>query len=145
MRTEFVIRDLVLDEVACRFESVQMLIKDNFNRIKGSYENGELDEAAIIGRLVMPYGREANSVRIHMDHFASRLAKTGLMREAALVLGWNNFQFSTAGVTRQPNELRAMNSTSVLLRKHFSPEILAQLCAEGAALSEDEVCKIAVM
>ncbi len=28
---------------------VQMLIKDNFNRIKGSYENGELDEPAIAG------------------------------------------------------------------------------------------------
>ena len=108
-------------------------------------ELGELDEAAIIGRMVMPYGREANSVRIHMDHFASRLAKTGLLREAALVLGWNNFQFSNARVNRQPNELRAMKSTSVLLLKHFSPEILAQLCAEGAALSEDEVCKIAVM
>lgn len=108
-------------------------------------ELGELDEAAIIGRMVMPYGREANSVRIHMDHFASRLAKTGLMREAALVLGWTNFQFSNARVTRQPNELRAMKSTSVLLLKHFSPEILAQLCAEGAALSEEVVCKIALM
>lgn len=28
---------------------VQMLIKDNFNRIKGSYENGELDENAVAG------------------------------------------------------------------------------------------------
>src|SRR5882724_12498663 len=28
---------------------VQMLIKDNFNRIKGPYENGELDEEAIAG------------------------------------------------------------------------------------------------
>jgi penicillin-binding protein 2 len=28
---------------------VQMLIKDNFNRIKGSYENGELDEPAVAG------------------------------------------------------------------------------------------------
>lgn len=108
-------------------------------------ESGELDEAVVIGRLVIPYLREANSVRILMDHFALRLAKSGFLREAALVHGWTNFQFSSAHFARQPNELRAMNSAAKILSENFSPDQVRELCAEGATLSENEICALAVL
>jgi tetratricopeptide (TPR) repeat protein len=107
-------------------------------------EMGELDEAAIVGRLAMPYLHESNSVRMSMDHFALRLAKTGLLREAALALGWTSFQYLSAGYIRQPNELRSMNSTSKILSEHLPPDEITRLYADGTQLSEREVCNIAV-
>ena len=123
--------------------------KVNWGWIYGNYlgmlvETGELAEAAGIARLAMPCLREANSTRRVMDHFALRLAKAGRPEEAAVVHGWINDHFTSKRITRQPNELRAMNSTASLLRDQLSPGVLARLLADGAQLTEQEVCRVAL-
>ena len=107
-------------------------------------EAGELAEASEVGRLAMPYLREANSIAILLDHYALHLAKAGQMETAARLHGWINTYFLSKRITRQPNELRAMNSAAKMLREHFTPEVLTRLCAEGARLSEAEICNLAV-
>ena len=107
-------------------------------------ESGELAEALEIGRLAMPYLREANSVAILIDHYTLRVAKAGHLVVAARLHGWINAYFLSKRRARQPNELRAMNSAAKILREHLAPDVLAQLCAEGALLSEPEICNLAL-
>jgi hypothetical protein len=73
------------------------------------------------------------------------MAKTENLTASAQIHGWINAYFLHKKITRQPNELRAMSSTAALLREHLAPDLFTQFCAQGAQLSEDEVCKIAVM
>ena len=108
-------------------------------------EVGELAEAAEVVRLTMPYMVETKSIRFNMDHFALRQAKEGRMEEAARIHGWINALHARKNITRQPNELRAMNSTAALLRERLAADLLMQLCAEGAQLSDDEVCRLVLV
>ncbi|CAN5161404.1 hypothetical protein BH11PSE10_BH11PSE10_16970 [soil metagenome] len=108
-------------------------------------EADELAEAAEVVRMTMPYLCETKSMRSTMDHFALRLAKSGCTEEAARIHGWANNQFAGKHITRQPNELRAMTSTAALLRQQLPTELMAQLCTEGAELSEQEVCRLALL
>ena len=94
-------------------------------------ESGQLAEALEVGRETMRFLREANSAWMIMDHYALRLASAGDMEAAARVHGWINAEFLRRGNTRQPNELRAMNSTARILNTHFSAVVLGNLCAES--------------
>jgi hypothetical protein len=108
-------------------------------------ECGELREARALGRDTMQFLREANIPWMIMDHYALYMAKAENLIVSAQIHGWINAYFLHKKITRQPNELRAMESTVALLRDQLAPDLFAQLCAQGAQLSEDEVCKIAVM
>jgi hypothetical protein len=108
-------------------------------------ELGELDEATAVGRRAMPYLRVSGSVWALMDHYALRLAKTGQAETAARVLGWVDNTFVPKGIQRQPNELRAMQTTLALLRGQLPADELARLCAEGAQISEEEACRLALL
>lgn len=107
-------------------------------------ESSELAEAQQIGRINMPYLREANTTWTRMDHYALYLAKAGFLNEAALVHGWIVHYFDAKGISHQPNESRARAEVAALLGKKFSNTDLAELVRRGSALSEDEVCTLAL-
>ncbi|MBK9623959.1 MAG: winged helix-turn-helix domain-containing protein [Rhodocyclaceae bacterium] len=108
-------------------------------------ESGELVEAREIGRRTMHFLREADIPWLVMDHYALRSAKTGDAATSARIHGWINEYFLRKQITRQPNELRAMTSTAALLRELLPPKVLAPLLLEGAQLSEDAICQLAVL
>jgi predicted ATPase/DNA-binding winged helix-turn-helix (wHTH) protein len=108
-------------------------------------ECGELTEASAVGRLAMPYLQEASSVWILMDHYALRLAKVGKVEAAARVYGWIQNTYAQKHVMRQPLELRTSQNTLALLRDQLSPDELARFFAEGARMSEKEVCHLALL
>ena len=108
-------------------------------------EYGELAEALAVGRLAMPFLQEASSVWILMDHYALRSAKVGQVEAAAHAYGWINNIFAQKNIKRQPNELRANQSTLALLRDQLSQDEFARLCADGARMSEKEVCQLVLV
>ncbi len=132
-----------------RSKCVRAGYRINWGWMYGNYfgilvECDELAEAAAIARFTMAHLRESNGIRLVLDHFALHLAKSGFVESAANMLGWINHQYSSKGITRQPNELRAMRSTDALLRVHLTPQALAQLCEEGTHLDEAAVCQLAL-
>jgi len=108
-------------------------------------ESDKLAEASAVGRLAMPYLMEASSVWVMMDHFALRLAKVGSAEPAARVCGWIDNYFEQRQLKRQPNEYRSNQSALALLRDKLSSDELGRLCAEGARMSEQQVCQLAVL
>jgi hypothetical protein len=52
--------------------------------------------------------------------------------------------FAAKETSRQPNEARARDRLEALLREKLTPEELERLLAEGAKMSEDEACRLAL-
>ena len=107
-------------------------------------ERGDLAEAAAVGREFMAFTRDAGVAWIVLDHFALRLAKSGQHAVAARLVGWNEAAVRAKDVRRQINEQRAYESNLSILRAKLSAAELERLMAEGATMSEDEVCRLAV-
>ncbi len=132
-----------------RCKRVKAVYRINWGWIYGNYfgilvECGELAEAGDIARFTMAHLRESSGIRLVLDHFALRLAKSGHAEPAARVLGWINHYYSSRCITRQPNELRAMRSTEAILIAQLPSEDLGRLFAEGMLLDEPGVCQLAV-
>ena len=108
-------------------------------------ERGDLAEAASVGRGFIGFARDAGAAWIVLDHYALRLAKSGHYEAAARVIGWNGAAVQAKDVHRQINEQRACDSTMSLLRANLAAAELERLCADGARMSEDEVCRQAVL
>ena len=106
-------------------------------------ERGDLAEAAAVGRDFMGLARDAGAAWMVLDHYALRLAKSGRCAAAARVIGWNDAAVHAKDVHRQVNEQRAHESTLSLLRTNLAAGELESLLAEGARLTEDEVCRLA--
>jgi MalT-like TPR region len=107
-------------------------------------ERGDLAEAAAVGREFMAFTRDAGVAWIVLDHYALRLAKSGRHEVAARLVGWNEAAVRAKDVRRQINEQRAYESNLSILRAKLSAAELERLMSEGAKMSEDEVCRLAV-
>ena len=107
-------------------------------------ERGDLAEAAAVGREFMAFTRDAGVAWIVLDHFALRLAMSGQHAVAARLVGWNEAAVRAKDVRRQINEQRAYERNLSILRAKLSAAELERLMAEGATMSEDEVCRLAV-
>jgi tetratricopeptide (TPR) repeat protein len=107
-------------------------------------ERGELDQALVAAREGLPLVKEDGSAWIFTDHVALRAALAGKLANAARLAGYSRYTWSANEATRQPIEARAHDRLCALLRDKLDPGELERLLAEGAKLSEDEACRLAL-
>ena len=107
-------------------------------------ERGELEEALAAAREGLPLLRDAGYVWIFADHVALRAALAGKLANAARIAGYADAEHARKGATHEPNEARAQASLWVLLREQLDAAELERLLAEGAKLSEDRICRLAL-
>jgi tetratricopeptide (TPR) repeat protein len=107
-------------------------------------ERGDLDEALAAAREGLPLLKLGGYVWIFVDHVALRAAMAGKVANAARLAGFTDSIFAAKETSRQPNEARARKRLQALLRGKLAPDELERLLAEGAKMSDDEACRIAV-
>lgn len=107
-------------------------------------ERGEPDEALAAFREGLPLLIDAGVAWIFADHLALRAALAGRSADAARVAGFSDSVRTAKQAAREPNEARAHERLQALLRARFPPEQLERLMAEGAKMSEDEACRLAL-
>jgi predicted ATPase/DNA-binding winged helix-turn-helix (wHTH) protein len=107
-------------------------------------ERGELDEALTVAREAMPLRNAGRMAWCTMDHFALRAALAGMLENAAHLAAYADATFAAKETSRQPNEARAHARLQALLREKLVPDELERLLAEGARMTEDEACRLAL-
>ena len=107
-------------------------------------ERGELDEALTVAREGLPMLKEWEYAPIHLDHVALRAALVGKVANAARVAGFADSIFVAKEISRQPNEARARDRLQALLTEKLAAAELERLLAEGAKMTEDEACRLAL-
>jgi hypothetical protein len=109
-------------------------------------ERGELDEALDIARGPegLAFARDRGVVWMFLDHFALCAALRGRFEDAARLEGHAAYGHAAAASLRQANEARAQARLMGLLDEALPAKTLARLRAEGARLSADEACRLAL-
>jgi len=107
-------------------------------------ERGELDEALAAAREGLPLLRDGGVAWVNMDHFALLAALAGDIERAARIAGYADSIHAAKQASRGPNETRACNRLKAMLRENYGPEEIDSLVAEGAMLTEDEACQLAL-
>ena len=107
-------------------------------------ERGELDEALTVAREGLPMLKEWEYASIHLDHIALRAALVGKVANAARVAGFADSIFMAKEISRQPNEARARDRLQALLTEKLAAVELERLLGEGAKMTEDEACRLAL-
>jgi predicted ATPase len=108
-------------------------------------EVGDVAEALATAREAVPVLREDGSHWLYFDHFALRLALEGRFDDAARLEGFADAAHrAREECPRQPNEERLRVRLVDLLQKQLAPDRLERLLAEGAKLSDDDACRIAM-
>ena len=107
-------------------------------------QRGELDEALTAAREGLPMLVEGGFAWSHLDHLALRAALAGKLADAARVAGFSDAAFANRKAPRQPNEARSRDRLQQMLEKELSHAELSRLSTEGAALSEEAACKLAL-
>lgn len=144
-----------LDAALARFREAVMLLRKSplaremlghcLTNLAGLHtERGELDEALAAAREGLPLRRDAGSAWSTFDHLALRAALAGKLMNAARLAGYDDSAFTAKDSSRQPNEARAHDRLQALLRDKLDPGELKCLLVEGANMSEDEACRLAL-
>jgi predicted ATPase/DNA-binding winged helix-turn-helix (wHTH) protein len=107
-------------------------------------ERGELDEALAAAREGLPYMKRSGTAWINMDHLALRAALAGDCLAAVRLAGYVDHAYSAKQAARGPNELRARTRLTKLLSERFAASELERRFAEGANMSDDEACRLAL-
>jgi predicted ATPase/DNA-binding winged helix-turn-helix (wHTH) protein len=107
-------------------------------------ERGELTEALFALREGAPLVREDGSMWVFLDDLALRLACAGKLADAARLAGYADSVHAAKAATRSGLTLRLRGRLMALLHEELSADDLARLLAEGAKLSEDEACRLAL-
>ena len=107
-------------------------------------ERGELGEALAAAQEGLPLLKEVGMIWYSLDHLALRAALTGNFANAARLAGFADSGHTERKVSRQPNEARAHARLQALLREKLAPDQLERLLAEGAKMSEDGACRMAL-
>ena len=107
-------------------------------------ERGELCEALLAAREGLPLRNEGGFAWVTLDHLALRAALAGKTANAARLAGHADYLFAANESSRQPNEARSRERLQGLLIENFSPGELERLLEEGAQMSEDEACRMAL-
>jgi len=107
-------------------------------------ERMELDEALAAAREGLPLRKEAGFSWGALDHLALRAALAGKLTSAARVAGYADSAFAAKQSSRQPNEARARDRLQALLREKLTVDEIERLLAQGAQMSEDEACQLAL-
>jgi predicted ATPase len=136
-------------EAVARLRSSPLARKWNFgmaltNLAGVRTERGELDEALAAAREGLPLLQEAGHAWNVLDHLALRAALADKVSNAARIAGYADSIHTAKKSTRQPNEARARERLQALLREKLDRNELDRLLAEGAKLSEDDACRLAL-
>jgi predicted ATPase/DNA-binding winged helix-turn-helix (wHTH) protein len=107
-------------------------------------ERMELDDALAAAREGLPLRKEQGYAWGALDHLALRAALAGKVTNAARIAGYADATCAAKQAPRQANEVRARGKLQTLLQTRLAPEELAHLLAEGATMSEDQACAMAL-
>ena len=107
-------------------------------------ERGELTEALAVLREGLPLVREDGSAWVFLDDLALRVAYVGRLADAARLAGYADSAHAAKAATRGRLTTRLRDRLHALLREKLAPDELECLLAEGAKMSEDEACKLAL-
>ena len=107
-------------------------------------ERGELDEALVAAREGLPLLAEDGSAWIFATHVALRAALADKLNDAARLAGYSDYTLAAKEATRHPVEARAQARLLALLREKLTADALEHLFAEGAKMSEEEACRLAL-
>jgi tetratricopeptide (TPR) repeat protein len=107
-------------------------------------ERGELDEALTAAHEGLPLLKERGQIWYLLDHLALRAALASKVGNAARLTGYIDSAFTANESSRQPNEARARDRLQTLLHDKLSIDELERLLADGAKISEDEACRLAL-
>ena len=107
-------------------------------------ERGELDEALAAAREGLSQLKGGSWVWINMDHLALRAGLVGKVVSAARLAGFADAAYAAREMVRQPNEARAHDRLHALLRNTLAADEVERLLSEGAKLTEDEACQLAL-
>jgi hypothetical protein len=108
-------------------------------------ERGDLDGAMAAAHEGLPLLAEVGGFAWRfMDHFAWCAALGRKFSNAARLVGFADSAHTSRGTVRQRNEARARDRLDALLRSELAPGEFERLRAEGANMSEDEACRLAL-
>ena len=107
-------------------------------------ERGELTEGLAVLREGLPLVREDGSAWVFLDDLALRVACTGKLADAARLAGYADSVHAAKEATRGRLTTRLRDRLYALLRANFAMNDLDCLLAEGAKMSEDEACRLAL-
>ena len=107
-------------------------------------ERGELEAARAAASEGVPMLHEAGQVWLLSDHIALLAARDGRVVSAARLAGYADASHTAKGSMRQINEARARDRLQQLLQQSVGADELERLVAEGATMSEDAACAMAL-
>ena len=107
-------------------------------------ERGELAEALVAAREGLPLVGEDGSAWIFLESLALRAGLAGKLSAAARIAGYADQIFANKKATRHPIDTRHRKRLDALLRENVAPHDLARLLAEGATMTEDDACRLAL-
>jgi predicted ATPase/DNA-binding winged helix-turn-helix (wHTH) protein len=107
-------------------------------------EKKDLDASLAFAREGLPLVKADGSAWIFSDYGALRAGSEGKLAKAALLAGYADHAHGANAGTRSFVTARARTRLHALLREKLVPDELEHLLAEGAKLSEDEACRLAL-
>jgi tetratricopeptide (TPR) repeat protein len=107
-------------------------------------ELGHLEEALAAAREGLALRKDAGYVWGALDHLALRAALGGKFEEAARLVGYVDSVFAAKKESRQPNEARARGRLIQVLSENLRPDEFIRLLAQGATITEEEACRLAL-
>ena len=107
-------------------------------------ERGDFDEALRLAREGLELAKTGGYVSAALDHLALRAALIGRWADAAHLAGYVDAVVTAGSVVREPNEARARTRLDHVLGDRLDTERRAALVAEGARMSEEDACRLAL-
>ncbi len=121
------------------------ILGNNLMNLAGvQVERGELAEALTAAREGLPLLLEGGYAWNMLDHLALRAALVGKHASAASLAGFTDATYKAKETARQPNEARVRERLQGFLAGHFAHHDLERLFADGAKMSEEEACRVAL-
>jgi predicted ATPase/DNA-binding winged helix-turn-helix (wHTH) protein len=126
-------------------KGTKLILGVNLTNLAGVLvERGDFDEALSAGREGIELRKTAGYAWGALDPLALRAALVGRWTDAARIAGYVDAVFAARGLLREPNEARARARLNTLLCDRLRASERAQLTAEGATMSEEDACRLAL-
>jgi predicted ATPase/DNA-binding winged helix-turn-helix (wHTH) protein len=145
-----------LDEAATGFREVievmrgsnkgtKLVLGVNLTNLAGVLvERGDFEEALGTAREGIELRKTAGYAWGALDHLALRAAQVGRCADAVRIAGYVDAAFAARGIVRQANEARARARLDGVLGDRLDANEREALMAEGAAMTEEDACRLAL-
>jgi hypothetical protein len=135
----------VVAEMRASRHATKLMLGVNLTNLAGVLtEMGALDEALDVAREGLPARLHAGIVLGALDHLALRAALCGKLTRAARLAGYADSKYAPGKSRRQTNEARARERLQRLLLDQPNADELLRELQDGARISEDEACRLAL-